>query len=203
MLGRYFSHQAIPAALLSALMVDHLFKRRSVPIATSLLALVAFSVFRVYSNVDDERWQAAFKEAETASASSCPLLMQPGLVESQQSHLFSDPLWYGYMSQSASYAGLSNEVILIPYSFVGTDNRAYLFDVVLPLIRRHNCAALVYRNAGMRISPLPVGEVPTPAVVQIDEALEQEQFVTTASKDFGFVGVMSWVRNTNMPELRG
>jgi 4-amino-4-deoxy-L-arabinose transferase-like glycosyltransferase len=198
LLPRYFAHQAIPAALLASWIIDRLgsaLPLRSLTL-TPFILLLAFHSLRVYSNLDEERWQAALSENAKTSKLPCPLLLQPGLVESQQSELYSDPLWYGYLTQLATYSGLPIKPVLVPYSFVGQRNLEYLENVITPLIRSNSCVSMVYRSASMKLVGLKSGAEPTPAVFQIADIVRQYGYSPYFKSEYGFVRSIVWERNS-------
>jgi 4-amino-4-deoxy-L-arabinose transferase-like glycosyltransferase len=203
LLSRYFAHQAIPAALVASWLLDRL----SIVLPTRFIVfmpftlLIAFHSLRVYSDIDEERWQAALLETTKSIQPPCPVLLQPGLVESQQSQLYSNPLWYGYLTQLATYSGLPIKPVLVPYSFVGSSNHQYLKNVITPLIRDNNCLCMVYRSAGMKLVGLEPGESPTPAIFQVSEIVKEFGYSTPLERDYGFVHSAIWQRDSRLQAL--
>jgi hypothetical protein len=201
LLPRYFAHQAIPTALISAWILSSIAQRLERP-AIILLPLTFFLILataRVVSNLDEERWQSALYDLNASLDKECPILIQPGLVESQNTSLYPNPMWRGYLTHLANYSEEGIKPTLIPYSFMDTSTNNHLRDVVLPLAHSHECVGFAYRNAVLPLKQSPLGTIPLPAVETLTERLQKMGYTIVATGNYGLVDTIVWHRPSSNP----
>jgi mannosyltransferase len=150
--------------------------RRTVAAILAILSLLAYGGY--LKNGEDWRDAAAFERAHADP--STIVLLQPGLIESEQLDWFDDPERRSYLTAVDSYYPFSGRVTLLPLSLDDAGAHEYLDALVGSELARADRFLYVTRNLDL------------PYVDWFDGRLGPQGFVSRLLGQFGAVSVVEF-----------